>query len=226
MRLIAAALAGLLLGASAWAADLPPPPPPARAPAYVAPPPVYNWGGVYLGLNGGGAFGTSDWTGGVVDSGNFHTSGFLVGGTLGVNWQWGQLVAGLETDFDYAPTRGALPTTFCLACSTTTTWLGTTRGRVGYAVDRLLFYGTAGVAYGNVIANANGVSNASTEVGWTAGAGIEGAFAQNWTARIEYLYVDLSKGSCTTACGTGIGSPAQSVSLKENLIRGGVDYKF
>ena len=204
------------------AADLSPPlqTPAAYIPAVA---PVYNWGGIYFGLNGGYAFGTSDWTGGAVPSGDFNTSGFVVGGTAGANLQMDQFVFGVETDLDYAPISGNGPSTFCVNCQTSSTWLGTTRARAGFAADRVLFYGTAGAAYGNVRASASGITNSSTEIGWTAGAGVEAAFTDNWTARIEYLFVDLSNGSCTSACGS---PPTQSVSFNENLIRAGVDFKF
>jgi outer membrane immunogenic protein len=195
---------------------------------YVPIAPVYNWGGIYGGLNGGYAFGNSDWTGAPVSSGNFSTSGFVVGGTLGFNYQINALVFGAETDLDYSGIKGTAPASFCLispagCAQTKSDWLGTTRARIGFAADRVLFYGTGGVAYGNVTAIANGVSNSNTEIGWTGGAGVETAFADNWTARLEYLYVDLSKGSCTTACGA---PPIQSISFTQSIVRAGIDYKF
>jgi outer membrane immunogenic protein len=214
---------------TAIAADLPQAvPPPPQAPVSYAPvvAPVYNWGGFYVGINGGYGLGRSDWTGGVGSSGNFDTSGLIVGGTLGSNYQFDAFVFGLETDLDYAPTNGNGPGGFCTNCTTSGTWLGTTRARLGYAVDRTLVYGTLGAAYGDVTATANGISNSSTEFGWTAGGGIEAAFSDSWTARIEYLFVDLRNGSCTTACGTAGGFAPQSVSFDQNLIRAGVDFKF
>jgi outer membrane immunogenic protein len=226
--MIAGALA-LAAGSQAFAADLPPPiAPPPRAPATYVPAmaPAYNWSGFYLGINGGYGVGSSDWTGGVVSSGNFDTSGFLIGGTAGANYQIGQFVFGAETDLDFSTIKGNGPAGFCINCETTNNWLGTARGRAGFALDRVLFYATGGAAYGNIDASANGTLNKSTEVGWTAGAGVEGAFADNWTAKLEYLYADLGHGSCTTACGTALGFATQSVSLKENLIRLGVNYKF
>jgi outer membrane immunogenic protein len=214
--------------ASALAADLPQPmPPPPQAPAMYVPAavPVYNWGGIYIGLNGGYDFGHSDWTGGAISSGTFSTSGFVVGGTLGFNYQWDALVVGAETDLDYTGVSGDGPASFCINCKTSNDWLGTTRARAGWAVDRILFYGTAGVAYGNVQASAFNTTNSSTEIGWTAGAGVEAAFTDNLTARIEYLYVDLSSGSCTTACGAPPFA-TQSVSFEQSVIRAGIDFKF
>jgi outer membrane immunogenic protein len=227
MKRISIAVMVLIVAAGrGLAADLPePPPPPPEPPVAYIPTavPVYNWGGVYFGLNGGYGLGSSDWTGGALPSGNFNTSGFIVGGTAGVNLQFEQFVFGLEADLDYAPISGDGPSTFCLNCQTSSTWLGTARARVGYAADRILFYGTAGGAFGNVQASAFDTTNSSTEAGWTAGAGIEAAFTDNWTARIEYLFVDLKSGSCTSACGA---PPTQSVSFDASLIRAGVDFKF
>jgi outer membrane immunogenic protein len=209
---------------SALAADFsqPAPPPPEALPATVA---VYNWGGIYFGLNGGWAFGASNWTGGAASSGSFDTSGAVFGGTAGANFQAEEFVFGVETDFDYAPVNGNGPGGFCLNCQTSSTWLGTTRVRAGYAADRILFYGTAGGAYGDVRASAFNTTNSSTEFGWTAGAGVETAITDNWTGRIEYLYVNLSRGSCTSACGSPPAA-AQSIIFDESMVRVGIDYKF
>ncbi len=227
--LITAALSIAAIG-TAVAADLPQPAPPPQAAAAYIPTvaPVYNWGGIYLGINGGYGFGQSAWTGGGLSTGNFDTSGFLVGGTLGANFQSDAFVFGVETDLDYTGITGSIASACQGApgvlgpCQTSNDWLGTVRGRVGYAADRVLFYGTAGGAYGDVKATAFGVTNSQTEFGWTAGAGIEAAFADNWTARIEYLYVDLGNASCGSACG---GAPV-SVSFTQSLVRAGVDFKF
>jgi outer membrane immunogenic protein len=225
--LIAGALA-LASGSYAFAADLPPPiAPPPRAPATYVPmaAPAYNWSGFYLGVNGGYGVGDSRWTVGRFTSGNFDTSGFLVGGTAGANAQWGEFVLGVETDLDYSTIKGTTPATFCIVCQTRNDWLGTARGRVGFALDRVLFYGTGGAAYGDIRPMVFGLSDSQTKVGWTAGAGVEGAFADNWTAKIEYLYADLGTASCTTACG-GAPPGAIPVTLRENLIRAGLNYKF
>jgi outer membrane immunogenic protein len=216
----------IVAAGSSLAADLPQPPPQAAATYVPVVAPVYNWGGFYVGINGGYGFGSSDWTGGASSSGNFDTSGFVVGGTAGYNYQFDAFVFGLETDLDYAPINGNGPGSFCVNCTTSGSWLGTTRARLGYAEDRILFYGTVGGAYGDVTAAANGVSNASTQFGWTAGGGVEAAFADNWTARIEYLFVDLRDDSCTMACGTALGFASQSVRFDQNLIRVGIDFKF
>jgi outer membrane immunogenic protein len=119
-------------------------------------------------------------------------------------------------------------------CETKSFWFGTVRGRLGYAVDRVLFYGTAGGAFGDVSAGVSSTSGSpfqrSTKAGWTAGAGIEAAFNDNVTARIEYLFMSLQNASCTNApaCGVDIGgaTPNDTVKFSTSIIRLGVDYKF
>jgi outer membrane immunogenic protein len=233
--LIAAALA-LAAGGQALAADLPPAAaPPPRAPAAYAPAPPFSWTGFYLGINGGYGFGQSSWTDPINGpTGNFTTSGFLIGGTLGANYQIGSFVIGLEGDGDWNDANGTTFNGSCagIGCETKSEWLATVRGRAGFAWDRVLFYGTGGVAFGDVQAAAGALPFASgTQTGWTAGAGIEWAFAPNWTAKIEYLYVDLGNFTCpATSCGainlaTGATAP-DTVTLTENIIRAGINYKF
>ena len=233
VSLIAGALA-LLGGYQALAADLPPPAaPPPRAPAAYLPPPLFTWTGIYIGINGGYGFGSTSWTQpapcglAACATGNFNAGGFLVGGQLGGNYQIGQFVIGLEGDGDWTNINGTTTVLGCGAgCTTSNDWLATVRGRAGYAWDRILFYGTGGAAFGNIQANvgAAGVTTLSTQTGWTAGVGIEGAFAPNWTARVEYLYVDLGSASCAAAiCG---GTGTTTIPLTENIVRAGVNYKF
>ena len=133
-------------------------------------------------------------------------------------------------------------------------WFGTVRGRVGYLVDpRVLLYATGGLAYGevgvtNTVGGNNitgpqgvngstitpfvgGTSNSTLKVGWTVGAGVEGVISGNWTARLEYLYVDLGRvnGSFQTAIG-GLGGGVllsnYSSRITDNVLRVGVNYKF
>jgi iron complex outermembrane recepter protein len=207
----------------------PPPPPPA---------PPFSWTGVYLGLNGGYSFGASDWTRTVLgdSSGNFATSGFLFGGTVGANYQIGAFVFGVEGDGDWADASGFgtfTTASFCAgACLTSDSWLATARGRAGYALDRLLVYGTGGAAFGDVRANfSNDPVNSTAEVGWTVGAGVEVAVAANWTAKAEYLFVDLGDGLCTADCAlqhprTSPTIPDIAVKFNESLVRAGINYKF
>jgi outer membrane immunogenic protein len=212
----------IVISGGAFAADMPAVPPP---PAFVPVATVYNWGGAYFGINGGYAFGTSSWENSPSSSGHFNITGGAIGGTAGANVQAGAFVFGAETDFDYAPVKGSTPSAFCAACQTSTTWLGTTRARAGYAADRVLFYGTAGIAYSNLQASAFGASETRTRVGWVAGGGVEMAFTDNWTGRLEYLFVDLQDGSCAAACAASLTGP-QPVTFAESLVRAGIDCKF
>ncbi|MGB6446490.1 MAG: outer membrane beta-barrel protein [Xanthobacteraceae bacterium] len=83
-------------------------------------------------------------------------------------------------------------------CTTKNTWLGTIRGRAGFAADRILFYGTAGGAFGSIQGGGAAFTDTgSTQFGWTAGAGLEGVLTDNLTARIQYLYVDLGNDTCS-----------------------------
>jgi outer membrane immunogenic protein len=220
-RSVAAALGALALVASlpASAADLPARGMPYKAPSMYAP--VYNWTGFYLGINGGGAFGDSDWNGLAVSN---SPGGGMIGVTAGYNWQamgspW---VFGLEGDVDWTNIKDS---TACggTTCETKNNWLGTVRGRVGYSWDRWLPYVTGGIAFGDVEANRTGFSGSSdTNVGWTVGVGVEGVIAGNWTAKLEYLYADLGDTTCAAAaCGT-----ATNVDLTTNIVRAGINYRF
>jgi outer membrane immunogenic protein len=184
---------------------------PTKAPLYAAP---YNWTGLYVGINGGAGFGTSDVA--TVPSGSFNTNGGLVGGTIGYNWQMGQTVFGLEGDVDWSNIRGSGP---CggTTCETRNSWLSTARGRIGYAFDRFLPFVSGGAAFGDIQNNVGGVTASETRVGWTLGGGVEAAIAGPWSAKIEYLYADLGRGASV------LGSDA---SFKTNIVRGGINYRF
>jgi iron complex outermembrane receptor protein len=203
--------------------------------------PAVAWTGVYLGVNGGFTFGGSDWTDSVTGTSSdiFNTSGFVFGGTLGANYQVGSWVLGVEADGDWADSNGfgTFTTTstsgLCAAgCLTNNTWLATVRGRAGYAFDRFLVYGTGGAAVGNVQASfSRDPVSSSTEAGWAAGAGVEVAVAPHWSAKAEYLFVDLGNGSCTTDCAIQNTNgppliPNVAVKFNESIVRAGINYKF
>jgi outer membrane immunogenic protein len=230
-RMLTAAAAVLALSGQARAADLAAPTLPPPVPA------LYNWNGIYVGVNGGWGDGNSNWTDGTLgESGRFQISGYLTGGTAGFNYQVGAYVFGIEGDFDWSHlTGGSGPTCGAISgavppptgCQTQSDWLATVRGRLGYAFDNILIYGTAGVAFGNVQTGLIPPStfDSSSEAGWTIGAGIEVGFAPNWTAKAEYLFVDLRDATCTTVanCGGAVGS---TVSFNENIVRAGINFKF
>ncbi len=226
MRHILLASAGLfaLVGsiAATQAADLSRPPPPmvTKAPYYV---PVYNWTGLYAGINGGGGFGNSNWS--ALPS-SFNTSGGMVGGQIGYNWQFGQFVYGLEADIDWTDIRGTSGFVGCGfgMCRTKNDFLSTERGRLGYAIDRWMPYVTGGLAVGDIRTSSPFFTGIDQDkAGWTIGAGLEFAIVANWTAKVEYLYVDLGNANCSFACGFPAGN---TVSLTSNIVRGGINYRF
>ncbi|HEY1473843.1 MAG TPA: outer membrane protein [Pseudolabrys sp.] len=217
-RFTLAVCAGLFAAAMALpalAADMP-------GPVYKAPSALWNWTGFYMGINGGYAWGTSNWTAPVsgVTTGDFKLTGAMVGGTIGYNLQTGVWVWGGEADLDATWLRGTDST---LCCETKNSWLGTARLRVGYAFDRWLPYLTGGAAFGDVkITPVGFASLTDTRFGWTAGAGLEYAFMGAWSAKLEYLYADLGNASCDVAtCGI-----ANNINFKTNMVRGGVNYHF
>lgn len=225
MRRLLFAAVGVLAIGSAFAADMPrgrsmPPP---RAPTYV---PFFTWNGFYVGLNGGYGFGSSRWTDTVtqVSTGGFDVSGGMIGGTIGYNMQLGGFIFGFEGDLDWSNIKGSTTTNCIGTCETSNTWLGTARARVGYAFDRFLPYLTAGAAFGGVKGTVAGFGSFSeTQVGWTGGGGLEYAFVDNWTAKIEYLYADLGKANCNAACS---GGNPFDVTFTTSIVRGGINYKF
>ena len=236
--LIVGALA-LATAAPALAADLPPPaPPPPRAPAaYIPAPPPFSWTGFYVGLNAGGAFGSSSWTPFVGTISNFDVSGPMAGGQIGGNYQIGQFVVGAEADADWQNVRGASGVGMCApavigGCAVASTWIATIRGRIGFAADRALFYITGGGAFANIKPSTGALPyGGGSEPGWTAGGGIEYAITDNVTAKVEYLYVSLQSANCdTNSCSAGdVANPPvgpATVGLTENIVRAGVNYKF
>jgi outer membrane immunogenic protein len=200
------ALAGLALfgtiGATR-AADLPgiSRPYAVPAPAYAA----YNWMGPYIGANVGYEWGN-------VTHHATEPAGAAFGGQLGYNWQKGQLVLGVETDWQWSNADDVFAVQ-----KFSNTWFGTTRARMGYAMNNVLFYGTGGLAYGGLELKTGDLSQSKTHFGWTLGVGAEVGLTPNWTARIEYLYFDLTDS--TYATGTAHG-------LESSLLRAGVNYKF
>jgi outer membrane immunogenic protein len=202
-----------LLGPAA-AADLPRREVVTKAPAYIQT--TYNWTGPYIGLNAGGGWGRSDFSAPFA-SGSFDVSGGMIGGTLGYNWQSGAAVFGVEGDLDWSNLRGGAACG-AVSCSVRNSWLGTVRGRLGYAMDRVMPYVTGGLAVGNIRTNVAGFgSGSSTKAGWTLGAGVEFALAGPWTAKVEYLYADLGRGG---------GVAGTDASLRANILRGGLNYRF
>jgi outer membrane immunogenic protein len=235
-KLIIGAAFAALSAASASAADLPMQS--YKSPPVVAQ--VYNWTGWYVGVNGGYGWGSQDPLtpfSNRFDRTSFSTSGGMFGGTIGAQIQQGYTVLGLEGDLDWAnikgsgistPTIGGLgllnPITLNIA--TNVSAVGTARARLGVAMNNWLLYATGGAAF--IKSSANGTSIAGVACGtlgvfpncsassWrpglAAGLGVEWGFTQNWTAKLEYLYIDF------------MGSGLSTDHL--NTIRAGINYRF
>jgi outer membrane immunogenic protein len=218
-----ATLLALAAASPAFAADIP-----ARMPTKAAAvvQQAYNWTGWYIGINGGGVFGRSNWRDSAgLSTGGFNVNGGMIGGTLGVNWQANQWVWGLESDGDWANIKGSTNSNCALGCETKSNFLATFRGRVGYAgFGPVLPYLTGGLAVGDIETRTSLGSSNTTRAGWTVGTGVEWAVVGPWTAKVEYLYADLGRASCSvTVCG---GTGSVDVKLTENVVRAGLNYRF
>ncbi len=177
--------------------------------------------GFYAGVNAGASWGGSTWNTSV-GSTRSNSSGALFGGTAGYDWRSDDVVVGLEGDFDWNGIRGSSTNFGCgTVCSFNNEWLSTARGRIGYVFDRWMPYVTAGAAFGELKTNGATNSASRTEVGWTAGFGIEYALTPSWHFKAEYLHVDFGSFNCASPCG-GVGT----VAVNENLIRIGLSYQF
>lgn len=263
-HIIAAGLVALGLmgsGTSAFAQQKAP----AKAPAYVAP--AWSWSGFYIGVNAGwgwgkptgdlGAFSPGFITTAVADGRipgglDVKPDGAIGGGQIGVNWQTGVVVFGLEADIQASGVREEriftiagpglpfLPTQ--ITAEERIRWFGTARARLGVTpVERALLYVTGGFAYGSVDSNVRiaflfpgggldgdlSGGRSGTKTGWTAGGGFEYAWDNNWSVKAEYLYVDL--GSDTLRL-IDPNFPAEFVDYRfhhrDHIVRAGINYKF
>lgn len=232
-----------------------------KTPAYIVP--VYDWSGAYVGVNLGYGWGRSVDTSflglppALTDTVTSNMNGFVGGGQIGYNLQMQNWLVGLEADFQ-GTNQSSNHSFSCAAAvcaniaspagpvagpavSVTQTqhldFFGTVRGRVGLAVvPTVLLYGTGGLAYGQVDTDSTlpGSTRAQNyNLGWTAGGGIEGAIGGGWTARVEYLYLDLGKvsGSFTSTSllaltGTNALVSGFSSRVTDNIVRVGVNYRF
>lgn len=237
----------------AGAADLP-----SKAPAHVSPaPPPFSWTGFYIGIHGGAGWGTTESTiNGITITGigplaagldlplsSHGTNGWLFGGQIGYNWQvnpW--LVLGIEGEGAWNNLEGTTPCLVVLACKTEVNWTADIAGRVGFAVDRALIYVKGGVVWANSDYSASlnlaglgipfsaSTSTSDTRVGGLFGVGVEYAFLPNWTAKIEYNFMDFGDNNQTF----NITIPAipatvsvdTSISQQIHVVKAGVNYKF
>ena len=200
------ALAALAIAAPASAADVP-----MRGPVYkAAPVSLFNWTGFYIGGNAGYGWGDSD---------NLAPSGWSGGGQVGYNWQYApNWVFGLEADLSGSNLNDSNAVGAPLVNSKVN-YFGTARARLGYTVDRVMVYGTGGLAWAHNRVNDGLVQDDQTQVGWTAGAGVEYAFSPNWSTKLEWLYADY--GNKTYAL-----SVPTRVDLTDNTVKLGLNYRF
>lgn len=176
---------------------------------YTVPEPLngYSWAGPYIGGNLGYEWGS-------VTNNPTSPSGLTGGVEAGYNFQNGSWVFGVEGDINatgaddtFAPWQFSNP------------WFGTVRGRAGYAFSNILFYATGGLAFGELRGETfGGLTESHTNVGWTAGLGAEFGLTQNWSAKIEYIFVDLAESPFAI---TGVSN-----GYHFGTVRAGVNYHF
>jgi outer membrane immunogenic protein len=193
----------------------------------------YGWadGSSTATISGGALSGTTG-------TGSATLRGGVAGGQVGANWQTGALVFGVEADWQWSG-QSASETFGCGAgCSSTETqklpWFATARGRVGAAFDRVLVYATGGAAWTNAsdtaVASVGGLSLtllnlSTTDLGWTAGGGVEVALNNNWSAKLEYLYLQTNLTASGAVPVVG-GTVNESGQIKDSIVRAGINFRF
>jgi outer membrane immunogenic protein len=240
-QILMASVGVIALAGMAVAADLPSRAPP---PVYLPPVPIFTWTGIYVGGQIGYAWGHQSTyfndtlppilANSGVGSFGFNQSGVIGGAHVGYNLQFNQFVIGLEGDVDGSSLRNSttvltpffgVPATFTSRADVQ----GSIRGRLGYAWDRLLVYGTGGAAFGGFntsISTPFGFDSFSTtRVGWTAGGGLEYAITNNWSIRGEYRYTDFGHATVFTNASFPFGGSANRRFI-ENRVQAGFSYKF
>ncbi|HET7851091.1 MAG TPA: outer membrane protein [Pseudolabrys sp.] len=254
-QLLVSTAVGLVMAPPVFAADVP-----VKAPA-AAPVSYFSWAGPYVGLHAGYAWSADPGVGCTVsppgsqsacmDGGVFlgapdvNTKGFMGGLQLGYNWQvsnnW---VFGIETDFSGMDVHDAAhfattdPNYANAQVASRYDWLGTVRGRAGFAMDRTLIYATGGFAYARLSQSyfdgnpAHSASASGVRTGWTVGAGLQYALDQNWSVKGEYLYVNLQNTNLTSVLDAGVPgfAPPTTTSFHFkndlNIVRVGLNYRF
>lgn len=240
MRKISAVLAAFIgLTTAAHAADLPAKAPPAPA--------IFNWSGCYFGAEGGGGWGRSEQVAassvfaGSTITGGFDVKGGLAGATFGCNLQLGNVVLGIEDDYSWTNAHGSAsdrpPFITTTTSETREKWINTLRGRVGYAFDRFLVYGTAGGALAGtevLVSNAafGTLVDRQSRSGWVAGLGGEwAAWSASWvdvTFKVEYLHADFGSAQYFNPPVT-VGNRTivtRDTRLSEDMVRAGVNLKL
>jgi outer membrane immunogenic protein len=210
------------------------------------PPPAYfTWTGFYAGLNAGAGWGTTTATDELATNGScwnrcgFQWSnkpdGFVGGGQVGYNWQFGSFVVGVEGDLGYLGLKGSQAASISADTIVNTRGgiFATARGRLGFAFDHVLVYGTGGWFGADLDSSVNDnigstVNTASTgfQSGWTAGTGVEWAFAPQWSIKGEWLYYDLGRKDVGGACCGGGVTQFFNIKNTGDIVRAGLNYHF
>ena len=234
--LLTAAVIGVSANAAS-AADM-------SRPVYKAAPmaaPGFNWTGFYLGAVGGYAWGEANAnpTGAlgaipVVTAMRSKPDGWLAGGTIGYNYQQGNLVLGTEGEFYWSDLEGSASNALATLTATySNNWTGTLSTRLGVAFDTLLVYSKAGVAWANndynmALGAPVGFSStiSDTETGWLVGGGVEWAFARNWSAKIEGTYMDFGQKNKSFGTFGGVLPVNADIDAQISTVKFGVNYRF
>jgi len=222
-RGLLALVAGVMVSSGAMAADM-------SRPVYKAPPagalPVsYDWTGFYVGGHVGYGWAQKDWRDAFGLNASSNADGFLGGGQVGFNYQIGQFVLGVEGDGSWTGIKGGT-TALGANIDNNVDWTSTLTGRAGIAFDRWLVYGKGGVAWAGDRFTSNRytpgpVEVTDTRIGWTVGAGVEYAFAPQWSAKLEYNYMDFGTKAVSFAPGT-----STDIDQQVHAVKFGVNYKF
>jgi outer membrane immunogenic protein len=212
---------------------------------YAQPVAAPTWTGFYIGANAGGGIGKGEsdfaFAGIPFATVDNHLSGAIGGGQAGYNWQTGAYVFGVEADIQASGVKGDLTAPCLLVCGLgitagyeqKLTWFGTARGRLGYTQAGWLLYATGGYAYGRLETTASATAGAATaslgideiRSGWTVGGGVEVMLASNWSAKIEYLYMDLGKTRTDFNFGA-LPTLTDDARVNLNVVRAGINYRF
>jgi outer membrane immunogenic protein len=231
-RLFLGSVALVALGLGAPAALAAERPVPAYAPP-PPPPPAYTWSGCYVGASAGTSNGSSQHFdgAGVAITNSFDLSGFIGGGQLGCNWQFGAWVIGIEGDGSAVNKSGqgfelARPTWIS---ETQERWFVTARGRLGMTWwDKTMLYVTGGGAWAKIDASEwntvnpilTGRQESTTRSGWTVGGGAEYALGYGWSVKGEFLYADFGTYNTSSL------DRSRQVQVKDYIWRAGMNYKF
>lgn len=237
-RLIFAGLLASVGAIPAAAADMP-----LKAPARLAEP-AFSWSGLYLGAHVGGAWGTVESqlndpkSDAFLPLSSHGVNGFVGGGQVGFNIQvnpW--LVIGIEGDASWTDVKGTAPCLVVFACSTKVDWMATATGRLGFARDRLMVYVKGGGAWAEskhslvlgLSPDSFSADASKTRMGWTVGTGVEYAFSGNWSAKVEYNFMDFGSDTLGSTLHSGTKSaPGPDVDINQQIhvVKFGLNYRF